>query len=503
MPDDFQIVSPHSRSHSPTLRDVAAVFFRHKRLLSISFCLVFAAGLMYTVLFPTYKAQMKVVVRRGRIDPAVTPTQTPSPVFEHDEISEEEMNSEVELLRDEDILRTVAKQNGMEQASWLSKLQSQNQEVRIEKSVQRLAAKLQVQPVRKSRLITISYRSSDPRQSAAVLRSLADAYLGRHIQVRRPSGQQTFFEQQMKQASESLEQAQSQLIEFTRNRGVISAELERDLTLHKLSEAEAAELAVQTSIAEASERAHSLDARLRTLPEHRVAQVRNADNPQLQEKLKSKLLELELRRTELLTKFQPSYRLVQEVDQQIAQAKAVIEAEDLKPLRDETTEQDPEYEWAHSERLKSQVEVEALRQKQAVAQSQVASYRTAAHNLGENAIKQRDLEQKLRSSEEKYLLYANKHEEARIGDALDENGILNVAIAEAPRVPALPVWPLWTATFVSLVGACAFSMGTAFVVDYFDPSFRTPEEVVEFLGMPVLVSLPPQSGKSEHRLRAI
>ncbi len=151
----------------------------------------------------------------------------------------------------------------------------------------------------------------------------------------------------MKQASQSLEQAQSQLIEFSRNRGVISAELERDLTLQKLSEAEAAELAVQTSIAEASERAHSLDARLRTLPEHRVAQVRNADNPQLQEKLKSKLLELELRRTELLTKFQPSYPLVQEVDQQIAQAKAAIEAEDLKPLRDETTEQDPEYEWAH------------------------------------------------------------------------------------------------------------------------------------------------------------
>ncbi len=104
MPDDFQIVSSRRRSHSPTLRDVAAVFFRHKRLLSISFCLVFAAGLMYTVLFPTYKAEMKVVVRRGRIDPVITPTQTPSPVFEHDEISEEEMNSEVELLRDEDIL---------------------------------------------------------------------------------------------------------------------------------------------------------------------------------------------------------------------------------------------------------------------------------------------------------------------------------------------------------------------------------------------------------------
>ena len=38
--------------------------------------------------------------------------------------------------------------------------------------------------------------------------------------------------------------------------------------------------------------------------------------------MKSKLLELQLKRTELLTKFEPSYRLVQEVDQQIAETKS-------------------------------------------------------------------------------------------------------------------------------------------------------------------------------------
>jgi hypothetical protein len=74
--------------------------------------------------------------------------------------------------------------------------------------------------------------------------------------------------------------------------------------------------------------------------------------------MKSKLLELELRRTELLTKFQPSYRLVREVEQQIAQAQSAIQAEDLNPLRDETTEQSPAYQWAHSERLKSEVELD-------------------------------------------------------------------------------------------------------------------------------------------------
>jgi uncharacterized protein involved in exopolysaccharide biosynthesis len=496
MSEKIQVLARRDLERSPSARDVAAVFFRHPRLLAVSFLLVLVAGVMYAVLAPSYKAQMKVLVRRGRIDPAVTPTQTASPAFEHDEISEEELNSEVELLGEEDILRKVVLDTGLwDTASWASSFRSEDHETRVQKAVQRLAGKLEVEPVRKSRLITVSYRSSDPRLSAAVLRSLADAYLAKHVQIRRPSGQQAFFEQQMEQARRTVEQSETQMIEFNHRKGVVSAALERDLTLQKLSEAQASDLGLQTSIAEAAERVRSLSSKLRDLPPQRVMQVRNADNPQLQEKLKSKLLELELRRTELLTKFQPSYRLVQELDEQIAQAKSALVAEDLKPLRDELTEQNPEYEWASAERIKTQVEMQALEERHSVERVQVARYQLAAEKLGVNAITQEDLERKLKAAEDKYLLYANKQEEARIGDALDDNGILNVAIAEAPRVPALPVRPLWAAMLFSFLGAGVFSTGLAFAADRFDPSFRTAEDVTGFLGMPVLASLPARAGQ--------
>jgi uncharacterized protein involved in exopolysaccharide biosynthesis len=284
------------------------------------------------------------------------------------------------------------------------------------------------------------------------------------------------------------------LIQFTREKKVVSAALERDLSLQKLSEAESADLSVQASIAEAAERVRSLEIKMRDLPQRRVAQIRNADNPQLQEKLKSKLLELDLKRTELLTKFQPSYRLVEEVEQQIAQAKAAIEAEDLKPLRDELTESDPEFEWASSERMKALVELQVLLKRQHVSRAQLAAYKQTAEKLGESVLTQGDLERKLKAAEDKYLLYSNKREEARIGDALDENGILNVALAEEPRVPALPTWPLWSATCLSFAAACVFSTGMTFAADYFDPSFRTPNEVFDLLGAPVLASLPIRTG---------
>jgi uncharacterized protein involved in exopolysaccharide biosynthesis len=489
--EELQLVATRSVSRSPSLRDIAAVFFRNKRLLVTAFTLVFLAGLIYAIVFPSYKAEMKIIVRRGRTDPAVAPTPTVSPVIDRDEITEEEINSEVDLLHGDDILRKVAVETGLAgNASWLSNLSGHNDETRIEHATRQLAQKVQVQPLRKSRLITVTYSSANPRMSAAVLSSLATAFLEKQTEIRRPSGQQVFFELQMNESRQALERAEAHLLEFTRRKGVASAALERDLTLQRLSEAEASDLALQASVAQTAVRAGSLERTVHTLPERRVTQVRTADNPQLQERIKSRLLELELRRTELLTKFQPTYRLVHEVDEQIAQTRTTIAAEYLKPLRDEITEQNPEYEWAHSERMKTRIELQSLQKRQAIAHLQVWRYRAAAQKLGENAITQDTLEQRLKAAQEKLLLYANKREEARIGDALDQDGILNVAVAERPHVPALPAWPLWAATCLSFVGACFFSTGLVFVADYLDPSFRTPDEVVHFLGTPVLGSLP-------------
>src|SRR5690349_15002409 len=108
MADDLQLgYARTTASAEPSLRDVATIIFRHQRLLSLSFLFIFAAGVGYATFFPSYKAEMKILLRKGRIDPVLTPTQSPSPAFEHDEISEEEMNSESELLRDDDLLREV------------------------------------------------------------------------------------------------------------------------------------------------------------------------------------------------------------------------------------------------------------------------------------------------------------------------------------------------------------------------------------------------------------
>jgi hypothetical protein len=65
-----------------------------------------------------------------------------------------------------------------------------------------------------------------------------------------------------------------------------------------------------------------------------------------------------------------------------------------------------------------------------------------------------------------------------------------VTVAEQPRTPALPAQAVWVFAVAGVFLGGTFSTGLAFAADYLNPGFRTPDEVLAFLGTPVLASLP-------------
>jgi uncharacterized protein involved in exopolysaccharide biosynthesis len=269
--------------------------------------------------------------------------------------------------------------------------------------------------------------------------------------------------------------------------------------MQRLEEAEASYRQTEVEMAEITRRTGALDGQLAKLPARTVTQLRTADNPELLRALKASLLDLELKKTQLLTKFEPNHPLVREAEEQILQAEAAIAAEKSSPVRDETTDRDANYEWAKAELQKAQVDMKGLQAREATTIAHVTGYRILASQLGEEAITQDDLTSSEKAAEENYLLYVKKREEARMGDALDEGGIVNVAIAEQPEAPALPVWPAGVVVLVGFVAALTSGTGAAFAADYLDPALRTPEEVLACLEIPVLASIP---GEVDRRLSA-
>jgi uncharacterized protein involved in exopolysaccharide biosynthesis len=490
MPDE-DLIRGRGQSPTPTLRELAMVLFRQRRVFVCVSGLVLAAAVLYAFAGTSYQANMKLLVRRGRADAPVSSQENAPLDLTRMAITEEELNSEVELLRDDEVLRRVVAETGVGGRDWFHFLRlGEGHAERVERAARRLAKKLNVEAVKKTNLINISYASADPQRAAHVLQSVASAYLEKHTVVHRPSGEVHFFEQQTGESRRQLEEAELKLRQFTSAHGVVSAGQERDLALGKLSDMDASFRQTKVDLAETQERVRELQAQLATLPERTTTQVRTADNPDLLKSLKSTLLDLQLKRTQLLTKFEPNHRLVQEVDRQIVQAQSAITAESLAPVRDETTDKNANYEWAKSELQKAQVELKALEARHAAMGAQEAAYRAKARQLGEDAITQDELLSTEKASEENHLLYVKKQEEARMADALDQRGIVDVAIAEQPVAPALPVWSPLTVLVAGLLGAGTAGAGAAFVADYADPAFRTPDDVLAYLNAPVLASLP-------------
>src|ERR1700682_429201 len=145
--------------NSITLRDGASALFRRRALVLFTFFAVVLGTAIVTYLLPNkYESRMKILVKNQRVDLAITPGATGgAPVTVESEVSENEINSEIELLTSRDLLSQVARETGLGQAgsSRFWKKQAPEAE-RLEKAATDLAKDLVITPVKKANVISIS-----------------------------------------------------------------------------------------------------------------------------------------------------------------------------------------------------------------------------------------------------------------------------------------------------------------------------------------------------------
>jgi uncharacterized protein involved in exopolysaccharide biosynthesis len=481
-------IEVYTRQSLPTSRDVMTMLYRQRRVLLITFAVVLVAVAVSGLWVPKYETQMKVLVRRQRSDEIVTSSANAPTVQFNDQVSEQDLNSEVELLNSEDLLRKVVLSTGL--AGVQGPATDRESKIKIEKAVRQLSKDLKIGALRRSNLISVSYESRSPEQAAKVLSALASGYMEKHLEVHRSGGEFKFFDQQMKQYEQGLDQAKAKLTDFTNTTGVVSADLERDAALRQANEFDAAAQQARSNLLETQQRVAVLKSQLQSMKPRMVTLVKTSNSSQLNDQLKTTLLNLELKRTDLLSKFAPTYPLVQDIEKQIEETKNAISEEQSKPLTEESSDRDPSYQLVKDEMTKAEADLSGLAARANSAAAIAAQYHESAKRIDQKGLIQEDLTRAAKTQEENYLLYVHKREEARISDALDQRGIVNVAIAEQPFVPVLPTKSLLSIVMLTLLFAGAFSLSTGFVVDFMDPSFRTPDELANYLGTPVLAALP-------------
>ena len=167
-------------------------------MLITTFLFLFAAAALLGLLrLHNYESHMAILVSRERLDPLVTTEATNQMVTMTPALTDEEVNSEAELLKSRDVLEQVVLANGMQNAHGSSFLDffrpRQTEADRVARAVRTLASKIKVETPPKTNLIEVTYSSSDPAVAYGVLNSLGNLYLEKHAAVHRPPGSYQFF----------------------------------------------------------------------------------------------------------------------------------------------------------------------------------------------------------------------------------------------------------------------------------------------------------------------
>lgn len=494
MEEAFQVITARTNQRTVSLRDLAGPLFRRKMWLFSVFTITAAVILAAGFLIPRpYQSHMAILVGKDRLDPVVsTEATTQVPPNGAQAITVEEINSEAELLLSQDLLEKVVVATRLDHISsplsWLSPARSSAE--KVEQATRRLAKDLKIKNATNSDLITVSYKSPDPRLAYAVLNTLGNLYVDKQVEVHRPPGSFQFFQEEADEYERALEQAEASLQKFYETHNVSApAEVRTDLAL-QLATTTGAMYSARQSAAADEQRIYADENQIKRVPERSVSQRAAAPADKLLEDLGTSLVAAQNRRTELLMKYDPAYPMVQEIDREVAQIQAAIAETEKQQYVTETTGVDPEYELLREDIAKTKADLAAQQAGATAARQGIANMRDQMVDLNRRALEESDLERERKADEDNYLLYVSKREQERTTDALDKARIANVAIAVPPSIPALPLYSSPMVILVAIVGGLFFSLAAVYLIDYFDSSFHSPTQVEDILGIPFVVAVP-------------
>src|SRR6266849_758332 len=482
-------------SNPISLREGAGAMFRRKALVLLTFLTVVLGTAIVTFLLPNkYESRMKILVKNQRVDVAITPEATAGAPPVESEVSESQINSEIELLTSRDLLTQVVTECGLAkfETGWFG--QPAPEAVRVETAAARLAKDLGIAPVKKANFIFISYSTNSPELAAAVLKKLGDLYFEKHLKLHHPTGASDFFKDKADEYETQLKQAENRLADFQQNNNLVVLSQQKDLTLQKTADAKSKLLESEAAYNEATNRIKRVEQQLAATSRRVTTQSRTLPNQYSAERLNTMMVELQNRRTQLLTKFRPDDRLVREVDAQIRTTREALARAESQTATEQQTDLNPLRQTLETEYSRARLEQTGAQARRDTLTAQLRDYEGELRKLEGDTTRHDDLQRQKKEAAENYQLYAKKREEARIADELDRQKITNVSIAEAPTVPRIPSSPNRPLNLLLGVFVATFlSLGTVFSAEMLGGTVHTARQLEALTGATVLATVPENS----------
>jgi polysaccharide biosynthesis transport protein len=490
-------------------RELVAVLHRRRRMI----IQVFLAGSITVALGvwmsgPKYRAVATLMLTSDRARVAVSPDADTRPLI--DSVTELDLNSEVALLESEALVREVLEPYWVEDEEedkpglksrvfaflslpvrlplilygWLHGISPRSG---LDLWVADVASDIGIGIVGHSNLIQVVYESSRPKWAAEFVNAFTAKHIERRAKLSQQSEAKQFYESQRQLLAEKAAQATAALDEFYKREGMdaMSADQRRALR-DRLQELQITLANSETELAEGSARMQFLANEIKNYPKNISTESKIAQNQQY---IKPKILELELLRTELLSKYAPGSVKVRDLDRQIAEARRLMMS-DRETLAETTNAINPAYQNIEVDLAQTKAQMAAVQARVEALRAQIGGYKAQVARLDSIGTEQERLEQDVAGAKEAFLTYSKKAEEARFSSALDESTFVDVAVVEPAKVPTAPER---SKKLRSLMMGCIASLitgiGLAFLRDRLDPAVKSAAEAQGVTGLPILAEV--------------
>ena len=472
---------------------------RSSLILLVVFCALFMGALVTIVMPKRYEAVASVMVDPKGAD-SVWAARNAAPGFgdKLDSVVSTHLDvlgspavalNAVELLKLETNPNAMALLNGsgplatlLEWKSavmdWLSSLLPGAEDEERQMSLKdwmadRLLRNMRPKANRDSRLIRITYSSSDPEFSAAAANAFARAYQETMLQLRVQPAKQTtkWFDEQVRDLKRNLEQAEAKLAKFQQSKGIVATDERMDLENSRL-----ADLSTQLSLAQSQ--SYESQAKERQIRDFMTG--RSNDPPpevvtsSLVQQLRANVADREARMGDLAKRVGPNHPQYQSA------------ANELKQLKQQLRE--AMRSAAQSALAGTGVAGEREGSLRAALERQRSRVLHLKGERNELAALVRDVDNAQRA----YNTGVERMTQTRMDSQVDQSSESIVYSATVPTKPESPSKTLNMA--IALVAGLAFGIGFALFSETVNRYVRSEQDIVEIIGVPVLAVLVPKLG---------
>jgi uncharacterized protein involved in exopolysaccharide biosynthesis len=490
------------------------MFFRHKKKAAVFSLSIIALATLIILYAPrTYRSEARLFLQVGResvrLDPTATTGQT---IALQQSGRDNEIASTIEVLKSRAIVEKAVERLTPEVVLDEVRGEDDKPNAIVDAAIRPLAyvagAIKGIDPVSKreeavlavlenlevyaefdSTVIVLTYDGQSPRLAQQVASALVDVFRDEHVRLHRTSGSKPFFTQQRDGLEKQLVAAQDKLRTVKNRMGVASIEDRRGSIETRLSSVELSRNKTVQQIAAAEARIATLQNGIAGLPERLHTSTRTMPNSSA-DSLRSQLYTLQVQLMSLEAKYQPDHPLVASTRSQVAEAQRMIKGEE--PSREETVDSlNENHRSLTLDLAKFDSELAGLEAQLAELDEQQAAALRDLKQLNDYEVELEELNRNVQLASANFFQYAEALEQSRMDEALDNERITNVNVAQAATLAEKPVSPSKALIGVlSLVLVAAGSSALVLGSEKFDSRLRTEEQLEQILELPVLAAIP-------------